>query len=131
VPLTPEEQRRFDAGREVYLNVCQACHQANGRGLDRVAPTLIGSTLTLAPADVTARILLGGKEGSVGLMPPLGLTLTDEHIASVLTYIRREWGNTASPVDAATVAGVRAQTSARTRPWTNDELLALIPSSGR
>ena len=25
-------------------------------------------------------------------MPPVGLTLTDDQIAGVLTYIRREWG---------------------------------------
>ena len=37
-PLTPEEQQRFDAGREVYRNICQACHQPDGRGQDRVAP---------------------------------------------------------------------------------------------
>jgi hypothetical protein len=31
-PLTPAEQDRFNAGREVYRNVCQACHQPDGRG---------------------------------------------------------------------------------------------------
>jgi hypothetical protein len=44
----------------------------------------------------------------------------------VLTYIRREWGQTGAPVDPATVARVRRLTAARTRPWTNDELMALI-----
>ena len=34
-------------------------------------------------------------------MPPLGSALTDEQIAAVLTYIRREWGQTASPVDGS------------------------------
>jgi mono/diheme cytochrome c family protein len=125
-PLTAEEQRRFEAGREVYRNICQACHQPDGRGLERVAAPLVGSALTLAPPEVTARILLNGKEGTIGLMPPLGLTLTDSHVADVLTYVRREWGHTASPVDSAMVAAVRAQTAARTRPWTTEELLALI-----
>jgi mono/diheme cytochrome c family protein len=126
-PLTPEEQQRFDAGREVYRNICQACHQPDGRGLDRVAPTLIGSVLALAPADITARILLNGKEGPVGLMPPLGLTLTDDQVAAALTYVRREWGQTGTPVDPAAVRAVRAQTASRTRPWTHDELLAMVP----
>ena len=35
----------------------------------------------------------------MGLMPPLGGALNDEQIASVLTYIRREWGNTGAPVE--------------------------------
>ncbi len=44
------------------------------------------------------RILLNGKEGTIGLMPPVGQTLNDEQIAGVLTYIRRMWGHTGSPV---------------------------------
>ncbi|NUR53074.1 MAG: hypothetical protein HOQ29_01385 [Acidobacteria bacterium] len=55
-------------------------------------------------------------------MPPLGAGLTDDQVAAVLTYIRREWGQTGSPIDAAAVAAVRAETAGRTRPWTNDEL---------
>ncbi len=126
-PLTADEQRRFDAGSEVYKNICQACHQPDGRGQDRVAPSLIGSVLALAPAEVTSRILLNGKEGPIGLMPPIGATLTDDQIAGVLTYVRREWGQSGTPVDPATVKAVRAQTASRTRPWTNDELLSMIP----
>ena len=48
-PLTAAEQQRFEAGREVYRNICQACHQPDGRGLVRVAPPLVGSMLALAP----------------------------------------------------------------------------------
>ena len=118
----------FDAGREVYRNVCQSCHQPDGRGLERVAPTLIGSVLALAPAEIASRILLNGKEGPVGLMPPIGSTLNDDQIASVLTYVRREWGQTGDPVDPATVRTTRAQTASRTRPWTHDELLAMLPA---
>ena len=71
------------------------------------------------------RILLHGKEGAVGLMPPVGSTLTDEQIAAVLTYIRREWGQAGAPVTAAMVTETRALTRGRLRPWTNDELLAI------
>jgi mono/diheme cytochrome c family protein/glucose/arabinose dehydrogenase len=124
--LTAEEQQRFDAGREVYRNACQQCHQPDGRGQERLAPTLVGSALALAAADIPARILLNGKEGPVGLMPPVGSVLSDAQIAGVLTYIRREWGQTGTPVAAAEVAAVRAQTASRTRPWTHDELLALV-----
>jgi mono/diheme cytochrome c family protein len=124
-PLTAQEQARFDEGRTVYQNLCVACHQADGRGLAKVANSLVGSQLTLAAPGIPARILLNGKEGPNGLMPPLGGALTDEQIASVLTYIRREWGNTATPVDAATVAQIRTQTAGRTRPWTDAELAAL------
>jgi len=124
-PLTPEEQQRFDTGREVYRNICQACHQPDGRGQEKLAANLVGSPLALGPAEIPARILLNGKEGPIGLMPPVGQVFSDDQIAAVLTYIRREWGQSGTPVDAATVKAVRAATADRTRPWTNDELAAL------
>jgi mono/diheme cytochrome c family protein len=124
--LTADEARRFAAGREVYRNICQTCHQPDGRGQDKVAPSLVGSALALAPAEITARILLNGKEGTVGLMPPVGSVLTDEQVASVLTYVRREWGQPGTPVDPATVAAAREASAGRARPWTNDELFALM-----
>jgi len=123
--LTAEEQRRFDAGREIYRNICQSCHQPDGRGQDARAPTLVGAAFTLGPAEIPTRILLNGKEGAIGLMPPIGSKLSDVQIASVLTYVRREWGQTATPVDADTVKTVRALSAGRTRPWTDDELMKL------
>jgi mono/diheme cytochrome c family protein len=125
-PLTADQQQRYDAGREIYRNICQACHQPDGRGQERLAPNLVGSELALAASEIPARILLNGKEGSVGLMPPVGSVLSDDQIAAVLTYIRREWGNTGAPVDAAEVGKTRAATASRTRPWTHDELVAMI-----
>lgn len=130
VPLTADEQSRFEAGRIVYQNLCQACHQADGRGQDNVAPSLVESALALAAPEITARILLNGKEGRVGLMPPVGSVLTDEKIAEVLTFIRREWGQAGAPVKPATVKSVRALTVNRPRPWTNDELVALPEAAG-
>jgi len=124
-PLTPEEQQRFDTGREIYRNICQPCHQPDGRGQEKLAPSLLSSAFAVARPEIPARILLNGKEGSIGLMPPIGSALSDDQIAAVLTYVRREWGNDASPVDAAIVKGVRAQTASRTRPWTDAELKAL------
>jgi mono/diheme cytochrome c family protein len=124
-PLTADEQRRFEAGHEIYRNLCQACHQPDGRGQDRLAPSLVGSELALAAPEIPTRILLGGKEGPIGLMPPIGASITDEQIASVLTYVRREWGQDGTPVDPAIVKSVRALTAGRTRPWTDDELRTL------
>jgi mono/diheme cytochrome c family protein/glucose/arabinose dehydrogenase len=122
-PLTTDEQARFDAGRQVYETMCQACHQADGRGQPGRAASLVGSPLALAAADVPVRILLNGKEGASGLMPPLGAALTDTQVANVLTYVRREWGHGASAVEAALVARQRVATKDRTRPWTDAELI--------
>ena len=120
--MTAEEQQRFTAGREVYQTLCAACHQPDGRGREHLAPALVGSELALGPADIAVRVVLNGKEGSTGLMPPLGTALTDDQIAAALTYIRREWGHGASPVDPSAVKEVRTLSNGRARPWTNEEL---------
>ena len=88
-----------------------------------MGPSLAGSAFALSQPHVPMRILLNGKEGSVGLMPPLGTTLSDDQIAGVLTFVRRSWGNQGSAVEPAAVADIRKQTSGRTRPWTEKELL--------
>ena len=112
VPLTPEQQKLFTQGQELYNNLCVACHQPDGQGREKIAPTLVNSRYVIATdAGVSTRIVLSGKEGSVGLMPPLGASLTDEQIAGVLTYIRREWGHTASAVAPDDVKEIRGMTS--------------------
>jgi mono/diheme cytochrome c family protein len=59
------------------------------------------------------------------LMPPVGASLTDDQLASVLTYIRRSWGNSASAITPEAVHDVRAETQGRTKPWTEEELQAV------
>jgi mono/diheme cytochrome c family protein len=122
-PLTAAEQQLQTAGQAVYTSLCVACHQEDGRGREKLAPSLVGSPLALAAPDIPIRILLNGKEGEVGLMPPLGAGLSDEQIAGALTYIRRQWGNSGSAIDPASVKDVRGRVADRTRPWTNQELL--------
>jgi mono/diheme cytochrome c family protein len=124
-PLTPVEQQRFAAGQEIYKNMCVACHQPDGRGQEKLAPSLIDSPLALARPEIPVRILLHGKEGPTGLMPPVGSVLSDEQIAAVLTYIRREWGQPGTPIDAALVNNVRTLTTDRKRPWTHDEMMKM------
>ena len=125
VPLTAEQQRRYDAGSELYKSVCVGCHQPDGKGKEKIAASLLESRYVTGPDPGAAtRVLLAGKEGAIGLMPPLGSALSDEQIASVLTYIRREWGHTASPVAPDDVTEIRGLTKTRTRPWTDPELQA-------
>jgi mono/diheme cytochrome c family protein len=47
---------------------------------------------------------------------------SDEDIASVLTYVRRSFGNTAEPIPAAEVLRVREKNASRTRSWSREEL---------
>ena len=120
--LTAQEQASYDAGEQVYKSLCQACHQEDGRGQEKMGANLVGSALALGAPENAVRIVINGKEGKIGLMPPLGGVLSDAQIAGALTYVRRQWGNAASAVTAETVKQVRAATAGRTRPWTEDEL---------
>ena len=128
-PLSAIEQQRFAAGRDLYLGRCQGCHNENGRGQPNLGPALAGSASVGGPSSRLTRIMLQGKEGAIGLMPPAGAAMTDEQVAAVLTYLRRSWDNTASPIDAASVGRVRTETSGRNRPWTEAELLAIVPDA--
>jgi mono/diheme cytochrome c family protein len=119
--LTPAEQARFAAGETQYAGTCAGCHQARGTGLAGVAKPLVGSQWVLGTPARLVRIVLHGKEGEM-LMPPLGGALTDEQIANVLTYVRRSWGNTASPISPTDVAEIRGATQGRNKPWTEAEL---------
>ena len=121
-PLGAADQQRFAAGQEIFKNLCEGCHGADGREQPGVTPNIAGSPNVIGVPGVPIRVLLHGKEGSIGLMPAHGDTLDDAGIAAVLTYIRRAWGQTAPPIDAAAVQQVRAATAGRTRAWTPEEL---------
>jgi mono/diheme cytochrome c family protein len=126
-PLNKAEQRLYEAGR-VTFQVCAACHQETGRGLPHVAPSLVESRWVIADPELAVRIILNGKEGTLGFpgaMPPIGGSLTNEQIAGVVTYIRNSWGLHAGAVDPVTVAKVRAQVSGRIAAW-SDNLLERV-----
>ncbi|MEY2880878.1 MAG: hypothetical protein RLZZ15_3258, partial [Verrucomicrobiota bacterium] len=129
-PLTAAERARFDAGRTLYLGICGACHQPHGHGLDGLAPPLADSEWVTGPASRTVRIALHGVRGPIKVlgrtyyldMPPLG-ALSDEQVSAITTYIRREWGHTATPVAPEFVAAIRKEVGPRTEGWTQEELL--------
>ena len=129
VALTKAQQALFEKGKVTFTNLCAACHQPHGYGLDGLAPPLVDSDWVLGKPDVTARIVLNGLGGPVKVgsrtwdltMPPMGM-LSDEDIAGVLTYVRREWEHNGSPIDAKFVTGIRKQFADHPNSWTSDEL---------
>jgi mono/diheme cytochrome c family protein len=119
---TPEEEVAFKAGQGVYATNCAGCHQDQGQGAHRVAPALAGSKIVNGRPDMVLRVLLNGKDGSIGEMPPLGQSLSDAQLAQVLTYIRGSFGNTASPINAELAKEFRLSYAWRKKPWTDQEL---------
>jgi glucose/arabinose dehydrogenase/mono/diheme cytochrome c family protein len=129
-PLTAEEKRRFDAGKMMYEATCLACHQQHGMGQAGLAPPLVGTEWVSGSENRLIRIVLNGLRGPIKVkgetfeldMPSLGV-LDDEQIASVLTYVRREWGHDYEPVTPAAVKRVRDETATREDAWTMADLL--------
>jgi mono/diheme cytochrome c family protein len=131
-PLTSDQQKQFAAGSEIYKGLCIGCHQEDGKGKDKIGASLVDSAFVKnVDPNAVIRVLLSGKEGTIGLMPPVGATYSDDQIAAVLTFVRRSFGNTAPPVDALSVLEVRGLTKARNKPWTDDELKQLAGRGGR
>jgi mono/diheme cytochrome c family protein/glucose/arabinose dehydrogenase len=128
--LTNEELALFDNGRQTFAGLCAACHQPTGKGLEGLAPPLAESEWVLGEPDRIVKVVMHGLRGPIKVkgmtysydMPAAGF-LTDEQIAGVLTYIRREWDHEASPVSIDLVKKIRAENKGRTDAWTEPELL--------
>ncbi len=123
-------------GKRLFTANCVACHQPTGQGVAGQFPTLVGSEWVLGGDwhgdNHLVSILLHGLQGPIqvkgdtynGAMPPWK-QLKDDQIASILTYIRNEWGNSAPPITADQVAKIREQTTDRTEPYTQAQLQAM------
>lgn len=131
----PERAGQPRTGAQVYASTCAACHQPQGEGTGEAYPPLAGSPFVTGPEGRLVRILLHGITGELeidgqiysGLMPGWGTSLDDAELAAVATYIRTSWGNQASAVTPATVAGIRGAHAGRTTPWTVAELARVLP----
>ena len=128
--LTNEQQQLFDYGKQTYAGLCTACHQPTGKGLEGLAPPLADSEWVNGDPERIVKVIMHGLRGPIKVkgvaysydMPAAGF-LTDEQIAGVLTYIRREWDHEAAPVPVDLVQKIRAETKGRTDAWTEPELL--------
>jgi mono/diheme cytochrome c family protein/glucose/arabinose dehydrogenase len=126
--LSKDERSRYARGEQLYHN-CIACHMKDGKGTPGQVPPLAGSERLLGRVDIPIRILLHGLEGELqasgntyrGQMPATTIT-GDGDLASILTYVRRSFGNEGTAVDPADVQRVRELTKSRNRTWTQAEL---------
>jgi len=88
-------------GEKVYQANCQACHQANGQGVQGAFPALAGSKVVVSKADQIA-MLLNGKNAM-----PSWKGLSDIELAAVATYTKNSWGNSAGEVQPAEFKSAR------------------------
>jgi glucose/arabinose dehydrogenase/mono/diheme cytochrome c family protein len=120
VPHEPHIEKGIDesltGGKQVYDMYCMVCHMSNGKGAPGMNPPLIDTEYVLGDKERLIKIVLNGLSEPIeikgefyqNIMAPHAY-LSDEQIADVLTFVRKSWGNDASPVTAAEVAQVRAK----------------------
>lgn len=115
MPFQNAMQASMTRGKQVYLQVCLACHMATAIGVEGMNPPLIKTKFVLGDKSTLVKIVLNGMTGDLdidgdtyhGVMAPHS-ELTDQQIADVLTYVRNSFGNKASVVTPAQVKTIRA-----------------------
>jgi len=123
-------------GKKSYEQVCATCHQATGLGVEGIYPPLAGSEWVQGTPERVIRILVYGLKGPVqvkgktygaaampriGKVSESGYNWSDERIAAVLSYIRQEWGNNATPITPEQVSAIHTKEGDR-KEWSAEEL---------
>ncbi|MGI9132810.1 MAG: c-type cytochrome, partial [Rhodoferax sp.] len=93
-------------GASLYQTHCAKCHGKQGQGQAGAYPALAGNhSITQPQASNAIQLVLHGGFAPTTVanprpygMPPFQLHLSSAQIASVLSYVRAAWGNTAAPV---------------------------------
>jgi mono/diheme cytochrome c family protein len=102
-----------DRGAALYAQNCVPCHHENGEGVPKVFPSLSGSpAVTGDPIELAQWVLSQKRPASIpaGRYPTQMLLfgwMNDADAAALLSYIRSHFGNSAPPIDAATIAKAR------------------------
>lgn len=119
----PGKTAQLATGQAHFANTCAACHQPNGQGIPSVFPPLAKSDflarLSQQDKDRLIAIPLHGLNGKItvngtdynSVMPQFS-QLSDDQLASILTYVLNTWGNPGGKVTADEVARVRARAPA-------------------
>lgn len=110
----------LDKGKLLFFQQCLICHQMNGMGVPGTYPPLAKSDFLMSDRERSIRILCEGLNGEItvnnkkfnGYMPPV--TLKDDQVAAVLSYVRNSWGNEDAVVTEAEVKAARAKTQWKT-----------------
>ncbi len=109
------------AGGAIYRDQCSACHGFDGKGIDRLFPSVANSSMARADDQTSViRIVLRGArsvstaaEPTAPGMPSYGWQLNDSEVAAVLTFIRNSWGGASPAVSSDQVARLRATLAKR------------------
>lgn len=102
------------SGSDIYKQTCITCHQANGEGIPNTFPPLAHSDF-LKDKEKTIEQVIKGHSGEIivngktynNTMPPQ--QLSDDEIASVLTFVYSNFGNVATVISPDDVKLMRSK----------------------
>lgn len=113
---SPEKSlpKKLSDGEAIYKKHCAACHQMDGSGVIGQFPPLTNTKWVNGDKEDLIYIMLNGLTGELkvkgvvynSIMAPYDF-MSDQQIADVLSYVRKEFGTGAGPVTKAEVAKVR------------------------
>lgn len=117
--VEPDRERMMMAeenGESLYKRHCISCHQADGSGVPSMYPPLEDNERVLGEPEPLIKVLLMGDKApfSVDEDEYMGAMasykyLSDEKVATLLTYIRQNFNNDAGDITPAQVKEVRSE----------------------
>ncbi|MEP1489755.1 MAG: c-type cytochrome [Algibacter sp.] len=124
------EKKAIIEGYKNFNSICAACHAPDGKGIEGLAPPLVGSPRVTGSREVITKILLDGLTGPIDGKEYAGVMVGMKHqddkwISDVLTYIRVELNNS-NPIDEKRLKSIKEQKDIKERDsyWTIKELYA-------
>jgi mono/diheme cytochrome c family protein len=134
--LKKGDQDAYKRGEAIFNGkaACFGCHGKDGLGIDNMGPTLSSSDWVTGNKERLIKVLLHGLSGPINIngktvkttmiMPGMANnpSLSDEDLAAVSTYVRNNWGNTASPIKTIDIKKLRESTINQNIPYTEKDL---------
>ncbi|MDF4202315.1 c-type cytochrome [Maribacter sp. SA7] len=132
--VTKEDTRT--SGAKMFFQICASCHGADGKGIDGLAPPLMGSE-HVKNTERLALIVLHGLEGPVHVngeeyninlaMPGLirNETISDTDIANIISYVTNAFSDNPKRLSKERIGELRTVKSSTGMEFTEKELQAL------
>jgi len=131
----PEGFAGYEERGASLFSTCAVCHGVTGEGIQGLAPTLRSSQF-LESDSALVRIIRDGLTGVLKVdgqewdltMPGHGQDARFDPIgvASLITWLRRQWGHRVSPISSETVEEIVRRDASRRFPWTAAELFNAV-----
>lgn len=107
-------QERIARGKVVFEQNCLSCHQSEGQGIPNAFPPLAKSDYLNENPKRAIKVILEGLKGEItvngqkynSVMP--ALSMSDEEVANVLSFVLNSWGNKGGEITPSDVAEARS-----------------------